>query len=94
MLSQPPSLVAASAIFLAKYILDPTRRSWNSTLQHYTQYKSMELKGCVKDLQRLTSNAHVTTLPAVREKYSQHKYKFVAKKFCPSTITQEFFNNS
>jgi len=94
MLSHSPSLVAASAIFLAKYILDPTRRPWNSTLQHYTQYKAMELRGCVKDLQRLCSTAHGSTLPAVREKYSQHKYKFVAKKFCPSVIPQEFFNNS
>ncbi|CAE5993889.1 unnamed protein product [Arabidopsis arenosa] len=94
MLSHSPSLVAASAIFLAKYILDPTRRPWNSTLQHYTQYKAMELRGCVKDLQRLCSTAHGSTLPAVREKYSQHKYKFVAKKFCPSIIPQEFFNNS
>ncbi|KAG7599550.1 Cyclin-like superfamily [Arabidopsis suecica] len=94
MLSHSPSLVAASAIFLAKYILDPTRRPWNSTLQHYTQYKATELRGCVKDLQRLCSTAHGSTLPAVREKYSQHKYKFVAKKFCPSIIPQEFFNNS
>uniref|UniRef100_A0A1J3GTW7 Cyclin-A1-1 n=1 Tax=Noccaea caerulescens TaxID=107243 RepID=A0A1J3GTW7_NOCCA len=94
MLSYSPSLVAASSIFLAKYILDPTRRPWNSTLQHYTQYKAMELRGCVKELQRLCSNAHVSSLPAVREKYSQHKYKFVAKKFCPSIIPQDFFNNS
>ncbi|CAH2035624.1 unnamed protein product [Thlaspi arvense] len=93
MLSYSPSLVAASTIFLAKYILDPTRRPWNSTLQHYTQYRAMELRGCVKDLQRLCSHANVSTLPAVREKYSQHKYKFVAKKFCPSIIPQEFFNN-
>ena len=28
MLSHSPSLVAASAIFLAKYTLDPTRRPW------------------------------------------------------------------
>ncbi|KAG7599549.1 Cyclin-like superfamily [Arabidopsis suecica] len=89
MLSHSPSLVAASAIFLAKYILDPTRRPWNSTLQHYTQYKATELRGCVKDLQRLCSTAHGSTLPAVREKYSQHKYKFVAKKFCPSIIPQD-----
>ena len=124
MLSHPPSLVAASAIFLAKYTLDPTRRPWvckyyfslsrrsvpfllrhvvknvlfllanqNSTLRHYTQYEAMELRGCVMDLQRLCSNAHVSTLPAVRDKYSQHKYKFVAKKFCPSIIPPEFFKN-
>ncbi|KAJ0246317.1 Cyclin-A1-1 [Hirschfeldia incana] len=77
MLSYYPSLVAASAIFLAKYILDPTRRPWNSTLQHYTQYVATELRGCVMDLQRLCSNAHVSTLPAVRDKYSQHKVSFV-----------------
>ncbi|KAF3536782.1 hypothetical protein F2Q69_00018936 [Brassica cretica] len=94
MLSHPPSLVAASAIFLAKYTLDPTRRPWNSTLRHYTQYEAMELRGCVMDLQRLCSNAHVSTLPAVRDKYSQHKYKFVAKKFCPSIIPPDFFKNS
>ncbi|CAN8320650.1 unnamed protein product [Cochlearia groenlandica] len=93
MISHSPSLVAASSIFLAKYILDPTRKPWNSTLQHYTQYKAMELKGCVTDLQKLCSNAHVSTLPAVREKYSQHKYKFVAKKFCPTITPQDFFNN-
>ncbi|KFK38207.1 hypothetical protein AALP_AA3G082800 [Arabis alpina] len=90
MLSHSPSLVAASVVFLAKYILYPTRRPWNSTLQHYTQYKGLELRGCVKDLQRLSSNAHAF---AVREKYSQHKYKFVAYKLCPSIIPQEFFNN-
>ncbi|KAG2255477.1 hypothetical protein Bca52824_074771 [Brassica carinata] len=102
MLSHPPSLVAASAIFLLK-----------PELQHYMQYRAMELRGCVKDLQRLSSNAHVFTLPAVRDKYSQHKisflclflinvneiivflqYKFVAKKFCPSIIPQELFSNS
>ncbi|XP_010500134.1 PREDICTED: cyclin-A1-1-like [Camelina sativa] len=94
MLSHSPSLVAASSIFLAKYILEPTIRPWNPTLQHYTQYKALELRGCVKDLQRLCITAHGSTLPAVREKYSQHKYKFVAKKFCPSVIPQEFFNNS
>ncbi|KAF2616926.1 hypothetical protein F2Q68_00039080 [Brassica cretica] len=74
MLSHPPSLVAASAIFLLK-----------PELQHYMQYRAMELRGCVKDLQRLSSNAHVFTLPA---------YKFVAKKFCPSIIPQELFSNS
>lgn len=48
----------------------------NSTLQHYTQYTAIELRGCVKELQRLCNNAHGSTLPAVREKYSQHKVSF------------------
>lgn len=49
----------------------------NSTLQHYTQYGATELRGCLMDLHRLCSNAHVSTLPAVRDKYSQHKVSFV-----------------
>ncbi|XP_010530202.1 PREDICTED: cyclin-A1-1 [Tarenaya hassleriana] len=93
MLSHSPSLIAASAIFLAKYILDPTTRPWNSTLKHYTLYEPSELRKCVKGLHGLCCNAHTSTLPAVREKYSQHKYKFVAKKFCPPIIPSEFFHN-
>lgn len=50
-------------------------------LQHYMQYRAMELRGCVKDLQRLSSNAHVFTLPAVRDKYSQHKISFLCLLF-------------
>ncbi|XP_010532201.1 PREDICTED: cyclin-A1-1-like isoform X2 [Tarenaya hassleriana] len=94
MLPHPMSLVAASAIFLAKYILDPTRSPWNSTLKHYTLYEASDLRKCVKDLHRLCCGACTSTLPAVREKYSQHKYKFVARKFCPPIIPPEFFHNN
>ncbi|XP_048227403.1 cyclin-A1-1 isoform X2 [Ricinus communis] len=93
MLGYVPSLIAASAIFLAKYILLPSRRPWNSTLKHYTLYQPSDLSDCVKDLHRLCCNGHNSTLPAIREKYSQHKYKFVAKKYCPPSIPQEFFHD-
>ncbi|XP_065848236.1 cyclin-A1-1-like [Euphorbia lathyris] len=93
MLSYAPSLIAASAIFLAKYILFPSKRPWNSTLQHYTLYQPSDLGDCVKELHRLCCNGNNSTLPAIREKYSQHKYKFVAKKYCPSSIPQEYFHN-
>lgn len=113
MLCYAPSLVAASAIFLAKYILLPSKRPWvrllkkktlslwdfygiwciystvqvkpaimpdttfllqqNSTLQHYTLYEPVDLSDCVKDLHRLCCGNHNSTLPAIREKYSQHK---------------------
>ncbi|KAG5575314.1 hypothetical protein H5410_055448 [Solanum commersonii] len=36
MLCYAPSLIAASAIFLAKYILLPSMKPWNSTLRNYT----------------------------------------------------------
>lgn len=94
MLCYAPSLIAASAIFLAKYILLPAMKPWNSTLRHYTQYEPSDLRDCVMALHSLCCNNKNSSLPAVREKYSQHKYKFVAKKYCPPTIPVEFFQNT
>ncbi|WCJ44402.1 Cyclin A1 1 [Euphorbia peplus] len=93
MLAYAPSLIAASAIFLAKFILFPAKRPWNSTLHHYTLYQPSDLSECVTELHRLCSNGNNSTLPAIREKYSQHKYKFVAKKYCPTSIPLEYFHN-
>ncbi|XP_022766336.1 cyclin-A1-1-like [Durio zibethinus] len=93
MLCYAPSLIAASAIFLAKFVLLPSKRPWNSTLQHYIHYKPSDLCDCVKDLHRLCCNNNNSTLPAIREKYNQHKYKSVAKKYCPPSIPSEFFHN-
>ncbi|CAK8567393.1 unnamed protein product [Lathyrus sativus] len=93
MLCYAPSLVAASSIFLAKFMLFPSAKPWNSTLQHYTQYQTSDLCACVKDLHRLCCNSPNSNLPAIKEKYNQHKYKYVAKKYCPSSIPQEFFQN-
>lgn len=93
MLCYAPSLIAASAIFLAKYILLPSVKPWNSTLRHYTLYQPSDLRDCVLALHSLCCNNNNSSLPAVREKYSQHKYKFVAKKYCPPTVPVEFFQN-
>ncbi|KAL3353594.1 hypothetical protein AABB24_018357 [Solanum stoloniferum] len=93
MLCYAPSLIAASAIFLAKYILLPSVKPWNSTLRHYTLYQPSDLRDCVMALHSLCCNNNNSSLPAVREKYSQHKYKFVAKKYCPPTVPVEFFQN-
>ncbi|KAL6511998.1 Cyclin-A1-1 [Orobanche gracilis] len=93
MLCFAPSLIAASSIFLAKFILLPSNRPWNSTLHHYTLYQPYDLRNCVLALHGLCCNNNNSTLPAVREKYSQHKYKFVAKKYCPPSIPHEYFHN-
>ncbi|MCD7455111.1 Cyclin-A1-2 [Datura stramonium] len=93
MLCYAPSIIAASAIFLAKYILLPSMKPWNSTLRHYTLYQPSDLRDCVMALHSLCCNNNNSSLPAVREKYSQHKYKFVAKKYCPPTVPVEFFQN-
>lgn len=103
MLCYAPSLIAASAAFLAKYILSPSKKPWvchvleyltdfsisilsnklwniifyflvqNSTLRHYTLYQAADLFDCVKALHRLCCNGCSSDLPAVREKYCQHK---------------------
>ncbi|KAK8642872.1 hypothetical protein V6N13_012199 [Hibiscus sabdariffa] len=88
MLCYAPSLVAASAIFLAKFILVPEKKPWNSTLQHYTLYKPSDLVKCVNDLHRLCCNNDNSTLPAIREKYSQHKHT------CSNSLLDEMFDSS
>ncbi|CAD6233712.1 unnamed protein product [Miscanthus lutarioriparius] len=93
LLSYPPSLVAASAVFLARYVLQPTKYPWNSTLAHYTQYKPSELSDCVKALHRLFSIGPGSNLPAIREKYSQHKVKLYGTLF-QETTPQEKIQDS
>ncbi|KAF8725498.1 hypothetical protein HU200_020025 [Digitaria exilis] len=89
-----PSLVAASSVFLARFILKPTKNPWNSSLSYYTRYTPSDLHGCVRVLHRLFCFGPGRNLPAIREKYSQHKYRFVAKNYCPPTIPTEFFQDA
>ncbi|KAG2623739.1 hypothetical protein PVAP13_3KG078727 [Panicum virgatum] len=89
-----PSLVAASSVFLARFILKPTKNPWNSSLSYYTRYTPSELRVCVRVLHRLFRFGPGRDLPAIRGKYSQHKYKFVGKKYCPPSIPTDFFQNA
>ena len=91
MLRYAPSLVAASAVFLAQYILHPSRKPWSSTLEHYTSYRATHLEACVKNLLQLCHESPSADVVAVRKKYSQDKYKFAAKKFCPTSLPRELF---
>lgn len=124
MLCYAPSLVAASAIFLANFILLPSKRPWvcvlqititfvitlpcytgllthpffsvficwfrnqNATLQHYTLYQPSDLRDCVKELHRLCCNSQSSSLPAIREKYSQHKVRKISQSFLSHTSCQ------
>ncbi|XP_030525634.1 cyclin-A2-3 isoform X2 [Rhodamnia argentea] len=86
-LSFLPSLVAASAVFLARWTLDDSRHPWNPTLEFYTSYKASDLKTTVSALQGLQLNAKECPLSAIRIKYRQQKFKSVA--LLPSTKTHE-----
>ncbi|MFS8003118.1 putative cyclin domain-containing protein [Helianthus anomalus] len=73
----PPSLIAASAVFLAKWTLDQVEHTWNPTLEHYTNYKASKLTETVLALQDIQLNKEAT-LHAIRQKYMQNKFHKVA----------------
>ncbi|KAF5957110.1 hypothetical protein HYC85_004335 [Camellia sinensis] len=68
-----PSIIAASAVFLARWTLDQSGHPWNATLEHYTSYKASDLKTTVLELQGLQLNANGCPLNAIRAKYRQDK---------------------
>lgn len=99
-----PSVIAASAVFLARWTLDQTIHPWvcivlsiiyparqvsmccisnltfcnnfffqNSTLEHYTSYKSSDIKTTVFALQDLQLNTNGCPLRAISMKYRQEK---------------------
>ncbi|CAK9168457.1 unnamed protein product [Ilex paraguariensis] len=68
-----PSLIAASAVFLARWTLDQSEYPWNPTLQYYTSHEASELKVTVLALQGLQLNINGCSLNAIREKYKQQK---------------------
>ncbi|CAJ2661296.1 unnamed protein product [Trifolium pratense] len=73
-----PSMIAASAVFLARWTLDPSNHPWNPTLEYYASYKAPDLKATVLALQDLQLNNNECPLTAIRMKYSQDKLKCVA----------------
>ncbi|KAI5058877.1 hypothetical protein GOP47_0027047 [Adiantum capillus-veneris] len=88
-----PSLIAGSAVFLAKVTLNPLVRPWTSTLQHYSGYKASELVECVQAIHDLQCNKKKCTLPAVREKYKQPKFKSVTNLVPLGTIPVKYFED-
>ncbi|KAK7349165.1 hypothetical protein VNO77_06312 [Canavalia gladiata] len=78
-----PSIIAASAVFLAKWTLDQSKHPWNPTLQHYACYKASDLKATVLALQHLQLNTDACPLTAIRTKYRQDKFKCVAALSSP-----------
>ncbi|XP_028806906.1 putative cyclin-A3-1 [Neltuma alba] len=86
------SMVAASAIFLARFIIWPKVHPWNSALQGYSGYKPHDLKQCVLILHDLYLARKAGFLQAIREKYRQHKFKNVATLPSPPEIPDTYFD--
>jgi len=85
-----PSTIAASCVFVSLWTLG--RAPWGATLQHYSGYSSAELRECVTALADAFAASRRATLPAVREKYSQHKFKCVSCLSPPEEgLTEDLF---
>ncbi|KAJ1404061.1 Cyclin-like [Sesbania bispinosa] len=89
-LNFPPSKIAASAVFLARWTLDQSSHPWNPTLQHYASYKASDLKTTVVALQDLQLNSDGCPLTAIRTKYRQDKFKCVAALSSPKLLETLF----
>ncbi|KAL5660786.1 hypothetical protein ACJX0J_027911, partial [Zea mays] len=61
-----PSLVAASAVFLAAWTLDQSDLPW-----HYTSYRCSDVLLCVRALWELQHDTR--SFSAIRDKYRHHK---------------------
>ncbi|KAF8095163.1 hypothetical protein N665_0339s0033 [Sinapis alba] len=73
-----PSMLAASAVFLARFIIRPKQHPWNKILEEYTKYKAADLLGCVGIIHDLYLSRRGGALQAVRDKYKHHKFQCVA----------------
>ncbi|GFP91421.1 cyclin-a1-1 [Phtheirospermum japonicum] len=73
MLCFSPSLIAASSIILAKFILLPSKSPWICNVFFFNIYYSQNAGLHFASLHGLCCNNQNSSLLAIREKYSQHK---------------------
>ncbi|XP_020212829.1 putative cyclin-A3-1 isoform X2 [Cajanus cajan] len=88
-----PSAVAASVIFLARFIISPKVHPWTVSLRECLGYKSLELKECVLILHDLYLSRKAPSFKAVRDKYKQHQFKYVADLPSPPFIPICYFED-
>lgn len=88
-----PSLIAASVIFLARFMIQPKKHPWTSRLEHFTGYKPADIKDCVLLVHDLYLSRRGGALAAIREKYKQHKFKFVSVLPSPPEIPIPYFED-
>ncbi|XP_022768699.1 putative cyclin-A3-1 [Durio zibethinus] len=88
-----PSMVAASVIFLTRFIIRPKRQPWSSAMQQYSGYKASDLRDCVLVIHDLYLSRRGGALQAVREKYKQHKFKCVATMPASPEIPASYFED-
>ncbi|KAG6624549.1 hypothetical protein CIPAW_16G035000 [Carya illinoinensis] len=88
-----PSLVAASVMFVARFIIRPKTHPWCSALEKNSGYRPADLKECVLTIHDLYLSRRGGALQAVREKYKRHKFKCVATMPSSPEIPASFFED-
>ncbi|XP_018484825.1 cyclin-A3-4 isoform X2 [Raphanus sativus] len=88
-----PSLLAASAIFLARFIIRPKQHPWNPMLEEYTMYKASDLQQSVSIIHDLYLSRRGNDLEAVRNKYKQNQFKCVATMPVSPELPLAFFED-
>eukprot|EP00020_Sapocribrum_chincoteaguense_P000147 CAMPEP_0170750628 /NCGR_PEP_ID=MMETSP0437-20130122/11030_1 /TAXON_ID=0 /ORGANISM="Sexangularia sp." /LENGTH=353 /DNA_ID=CAMNT_0011089631 /DNA_START=32 /DNA_END=1090 /DNA_ORIENTATION=- len=80
MLNFKPSLIAASAVYIARAMVGRTPL-WNDTLHYYTHFNDSDLFDCVRTLNALVCKqaAPNNKLQAIRNKYASSKLLSVAQ---------------
>ncbi|XP_020400693.1 cyclin-A2 isoform X5 [Zea mays] len=72
------------------HLTNLTILGFNPTLEHYTSYKSFDIRTCVRALQELQHNTSNCPLNAIREKYGQQKFECVANLRSPELLRSLF----
>ncbi|XP_017435680.1 putative cyclin-A3-1 isoform X2 [Vigna angularis] len=88
-----PSIIAASALFLARFITSPKVHPWSSSLGEWSGYKPFELKVCVVTLHDLYFSRKAASFRSVRDKYKQCKFKCVANLPSPPHVPSHYFED-
>ncbi|KAG8093019.1 hypothetical protein GUJ93_ZPchr0012g22137 [Zizania palustris] len=88
-----PSVVAASAVFLAKFTIDPCTNPWSKKMQKLTGYKVSELKDCITAIHDLQLSRKCSSLTAIRDKYRQHRFKCVSTLLPPVDIPASYLQH-
>ncbi|KAK4401712.1 putative cyclin-A3-1 [Sesamum angolense] len=87
-----PSMVAASAIFLARLTIQPKLHPWTQALQQHTGYRPYELKECILRLHNLQLKSE-TSSRAVRQKYMDYKASSLeAEETSPVILELELYS--
>eukprot|EP00250_Pteridium_aquilinum_P019470 c24445_g1_i2 orf=332-1717(-) len=87
MLEFTPSMLAASAVYLARNTLKSGLEArWNATLQWHSNYKEAELIECVSLIVALHKKAGEGNVTVVYRKYAQGKFNSVALLNPPTIV--------